>query len=332
MKTRVRMGMILTAALLCALLALGQQAAQQSAQQQGRAGAPAAGAPARGAQDPAAQGRGGRGGAPRTKKRVLAWADSRNGVAQHEGISHALAVLERIGYESGTYDMQIRTDSEIVAFKPLKTDGKSPASGGPSLSTADAVLFAGHREIPLSDVGKADLVSFIKDQGKGFVALYIGMVSWDSWPEMANILGAKYVGHGPFRNQPGQTLVNESPDFPATKHIPANWTYSDEFYLTQNYSRDNIQVLLRLDLSKFSPVPQYTRTDGDYPVAWAKMYGKGRVFYASLGHETKDWDNSDLSTMYFEALKWALGLTPYEIKPHPLPAGVTPPSGAATKK
>ena len=102
---------------------------------------------------------------------------------------------------------------------------------------------------------------------------------------MANILGAEYLGHCPFTSQTGYTLVNESPDFPAMKHIPANWTIPDAFYLPKNYSRDQIQVLLRLDVSKFSPVSGYTRTDGDYPVAWAKMYGKGRVFYASIGHE-----------------------------------------------
>jgi hypothetical protein len=45
------------------------------------------------------------------------------------------------------------------------------------------------------------------------------------------------VGHCPFGNQAGLTLVNESPDFPATKHIPANWTMSDEYYLTKDSSR-----------------------------------------------------------------------------------------------
>ena len=41
------------------------------------------------------QGRGARG--PRTRKAVLAWADTRNGIAQHDSISHALAVIERLG-------------------------------------------------------------------------------------------------------------------------------------------------------------------------------------------------------------------------------------------
>ena len=82
----------------------------------------------------------------------------------------------------------------------------------------------------------------------------------------------------------------------------------------------------RLDVSKYAPVAGYTRSDGDFPVAWAKMYGKGRVFYTSIGNGAADqWDDNNLQRMYFEAIKWAVGLTPYEIKPHPLPADARPP-------
>jgi len=66
-------------------------------------------------------GRGGRGAAPRTRKAVLAWADTRNGIAQHDSVSHALSVIERLGYESGAYDTYIRTDSNIIAQQPMMT-------------------------------------------------------------------------------------------------------------------------------------------------------------------------------------------------------------------
>jgi type 1 glutamine amidotransferase len=58
--------------------------------------------------------------------------------------------------------------------------------------------------------------------------------------------------------------------------------------------------------------------NGDFPLAWAKMYGKGRVFYSSLGHDAKTWDNPDVYRMYFEAIKWALGLTNADVTPRPL--------------
>src|ERR1041384_8211965 len=82
---------------------------------------------------PIAAQRAGGPGAPPPRKRVLAWADTRNGQAQHESVGHALAIVERLGYDSGLWDTFIRTDSNIVSKAPKKTDG-SPASGGPNLN------------------------------------------------------------------------------------------------------------------------------------------------------------------------------------------------------
>jgi len=277
------------------------------------------------------RGGGGRGNAnaPR-KKRVLAWADSRNGKAQHEYVSYSLAQLQRIGHETGAYDVIIRTDSDIISFHPTMTDGKTPASGGPSLCNVDAIIYAGHRTVPLSAGQKADLVSAIRDRGVGFVTLFIGMLPNEDFPELANILGVKAASvdvHDPF---PVSPIVNESPDSPMTKHLPAVWNLAEgSGYQPDFYSRSDIHVLLRKDLSKLSPVEKYKRTDGDYPLAWTKMYGKGKVFVSSIGNSEPLWDNRDLLKMYDEAIKWSLGMTTYDVKPHPLPAGVRGPSGAA---
>ena len=88
-----------------------------------------------------AQGRGSGGGGARPRKVVLAWADTRNGIAQHDSVSHALAVIERLGYESGLYDTYIRTDSNIISKHPTMTDGK-PASGAPTSRTWTRSFFS----------------------------------------------------------------------------------------------------------------------------------------------------------------------------------------------
>jgi len=275
-------------------------------------------------------GGGGRGqaGAP-ARKRVLAWADSRNGKAQHEYVSYSLAQLQRLGHLSGAYDVIIRTDSDIISFHPKMTDGKTPASGGPSLCNIDAIIYAGHRTVPLDAGQKADLISAVRDRGVGFVTLFIGMLPNEDFPELANIIGVKAASvdvHDPF---PVSPIVNESPDSPMTKHLPPVWDLAGgSGYQPDFYSRGEIQVLLRKDLSKLKPVEKYTRTDGDYPMAWTKMYGKGKVFVSSIGNSESLWDNDDLLKMYDEAIKWSLGLTQYAVKPHPLPAGVRGPSGS----
>ena len=257
----------------------------------------------------------GRGAAVRQRKAVLAWADTRNGIAQHDSVSHALAVIERLGYESGMYDTYIRTDSSVISKHPTMTDGK-PASGGPSLSNVDAIFFLGNREIQLDPQQRADLLSFVKDDGKGFVAGHTASTAFESWPEFGEMLGARYDGH-PWNTAYG-SVINEDPAFPATRHLPPVFNITEEFYQAQAYSRDKIRVLLRLDVSKMPANPDVHRTDGDFPLAWARMYGKGRVFYSAFGHAAATWDNPDVYRMYFEAIKWSLGLTDADVTPRPL--------------
>jgi len=41
------------------------------------------------------------------------------------------------------------------------------------------------------------------------------------------------------------------------------------------------------------------------PVVWKKMYGKGRVFYTSLGHLAKDFDVPEARTIVQRGMLWA---------------------------
>lgn len=274
------------------------------------------------AQRGGAPGAGGRGGPgrgperPKVRKTVLAWADTRNGIAQHDSTSHALAVIERLGYESGAYDTYIRTDSNIVAQAPAMTTG-GPASGGPSLSTVDAVFFLGHRDVPLDPQQRKELAAFVHDAGKGFVAAHVALTAFESWPEFGDLIGARYDDH-PWNTASG-TIINEDSAFPATKHFLPVFPFVDEFYQPKAFARDQLRVLLRLDVSKMPANPNMHRADGDFPLAWAKTYGKGRVFYSSLGHASETWDNRDVAQMYFEAIKWSLGLTDGDSTPRPFP-------------
>src|SRR6478672_11292596 len=113
---------------------------------------------------------------PPSRKHVLAWADVRNGY-QHDSISHAVATIERLGRESGSYDTVIRTDSQLITKHPITfPSGTGIATGEQfkvrNLDDFDAIFFFGVREIVLSQEQRADLLSFVKEDGKGFVAAH----------------------------------------------------------------------------------------------------------------------------------------------------------------
>ena len=161
-------------------------------------------------------GRGGRGGGGGAKARARVGRHAQRAGAARVGQpcarDHRAARL-RVGACGTRSSAPTRN---IISKTPKKTDG-SAASGGPNLNNVDAIFFMGHREVPLDAAQKEELLSFVRE-GKGFVAAHVALTAFDSWPEFLELLGARFDGH-PI-NGPG-TIVNESPDFPATKHFAA---------------------------------------------------------------------------------------------------------------
>jgi type 1 glutamine amidotransferase len=276
------------------------------------------------AQNPAGQTPGaapgrGRGRGPRTMKVLLAWADTRNGISQHDSTSHALSVIERLGYETGTYFTYIRTDSNIISYTPKMTTG-DPASGGPSLALADGIFFMGHREIDLNADQKTALLKFVHDDGKGFVAAHVGSTAFLSWPEFGDMLGGRFDTH-PWGVTDAPVIV-EDQAFPGMKFFAPAVNMHEEFYQISGFSTEKSRVLMRLDTSNLDMAKKGVQTgDAPYPLTWAKMYGKGRVYYSSLGHDASTWDNPNIQRMWFEAIKWSLGLTDADITPRPASSG-----------
>src|SRR3954463_6347334 len=163
------------------------------------------------------------------RKRVLAWADVRNGY-QHDSISHAVATVERLGRESGAYDTFIRTDSQLITKRPITFPaGTGIASGEQfnvhNLNDFDAIFFFGVREIDLSAEQRADLLSFVRDDGKGFVAAHSAATAFFSWPEFGEMLGGRFDEH-PWGIADG-TVVVDDPEFPAMRGFPARAVFRD---------------------------------------------------------------------------------------------------------
>ena len=256
----------------------------------------------------------------------------RNGY-QHDSISHALATIERLGRQSGLYDTFIRTDSQLITKRPIRFGAGTGIATGESfqarnLDHFDAIFFFGVREIDLTPEQRADLLSFVKDDGKGFVAAHSAITAFFSWPEFGEMIGGRFDEH-PW-GITDATVVVEDPQFPAMRGFPAVSVFHDEHYQLKEFSRDKVRVLARLDAEQASTCAgrsSIARTR-DFPVAWAKTYGKGRVFYSTLGHAAEAWDNPVMSQMYFEAIKWSLGLVDGDATPRPRasPAALATPS------
>lgn len=244
-----------------------------------------------------------------TKKKLLAIGEEKG--YRHESVSHALATIERLGRETGLWETTIRTDTEALTRKKLEYNAKN-------LNDFDAVLFYTGGNLEMDSQQKADLLSFVRDDGKGFIGVHSAAITFTDWPEYGEMLGGFYDEH-PWGTFEAPVIV-EDPDFPGMRAWPRSFAIRDEIYQVKNFSREKVRVLMRLDANKLDLTNKHVhRTDRDFAVAWAKTYGKGRVYYSTLGHPDDFWDRPETRKMYIEVIRWVTGLEDADVTPRPRP-------------
>jgi type 1 glutamine amidotransferase len=168
------------------------------------------------------------------------------------------------------------------------TTGKPKGDAFPPVMTADE---------------EKDLIAWVK-AGGAFAGTHCAADTLYT-PGYGELLGALFAGH------PAQQKVHikvEDPKHPAAKGITDGMEHLDEWYIfrDQPYSRDKLHIILSIvpdDHWKPNPV----RKDNDYPIAWCHDYGKGKVFYTSMGHRRETWHDPHFQESLIGGLKWTLG-------------------------
>lgn len=161
---------------------------------------------------------------------------------------------------------------------------------------------------PLSDRGWKRLDAAVRD-GKPFVAIHPG-----AWllPEAA---GADCLGHG--SQQVAQMKV-VSPKFPGVQDLGDSYSLMEEWFSLIRFAKD-LHVILAQDcagMNKDKPADKRCYDRPPFPATWARMHGKGRVFYTSMGHREDVWTNKVFAQVLLGGLSWALGRREADITPN----------------
>jgi type 1 glutamine amidotransferase len=241
------------------------------------------------------------------RRRLLVIGQSKG--YEHDSISTAMATLYNLGRSSHQWDTVFRTDCAALTKKPRKWGAKN-------LNDFDAVAFFTDGNLDMDDSQKADLLSFVSDDGKGFIGIHSAAITFLAWPEYGKMLGGYFDGHpwGEFQ----APLIVEDSEFPGMSHLRRTFTLQDEIYQIKDFSRDNVRVLLRLDADKIDLARKGVhRKDKDFAVIWARNYGKGRVLYNGLGHCPEVWERADIQKMWQDLLRWSMGDLPGDASPKP---------------
>ena len=219
----------------------------------------------------------------------------------HKAIPYGTAMLEALAKKTGAFDVVVSDDPAV--FKPE------------SLAKFDAVCFNNTTgELFEDDASKQALLEFVKS-GKGIIGIHAATDCFYKWPEFGELMGGYFDGH-PWNENVGVKL--DDPNSPINAAFGGHpFEIADEIYqLKAPYSREKLHILLSLDTAKTDMTKEgIKRTDKDFAVSWVRTYGRGRVFYCSLGHRDDIFWNPAVQGHYLAGIQFALGDLPADATP-----------------
>ncbi|HET6251455.1 MAG TPA: ThuA domain-containing protein [Tepidisphaeraceae bacterium] len=172
------------------------------------------------------------------------------------------------------------------------------------------------KEPGMGAAGKAAFLEAIKN-GLGFMAFHSGSDTFhgkhgnykagemlrdqdaggkDEFDPYIQMLGGEFIIHG--AQQPA-VLKCVDPKFPGAEAFN-NASFVEEWYSLKNFAPD-LHVILTQHCDSMKG-PMYQRQP--YPETWARMDGKGRVFYTSMGHREDVWAKPEFQGLVLGAMRW----------------------------
>jgi len=200
----------------------------------------------------------------------------------------------------------------------------------------------GHPPIPAA--GKQALLDAIQG-GKGFIGAHSAADTYhlgedektntfqprtwryrnlgDKADPYTRMIGAEFIIHGTM--QIGRVEVIDA-KFPGFSRLGTSFELHEEWYSLTDFSPD-LHVLLLQDTTSMRDPYAGTRDwppagwntpyqRPPYPSTWARMHGRGRVFYTSLAHREENWQNPLFLDLLFGGIAWAVGNVDADVTPN----------------
>ncbi len=244
------------------------------------------------------------------------------GLYKHTSLGPAEQAVKEMGKRSG---FEVTT---VEGYK-LEPDQHDFSFLTPQyLNGFDGLMMMTNGNLRFTAGQKQMLLDFVRS-GKGFVGTHCATLTFYDHPPFGEMLGGYFYRSATNSAQRRIVVLKvEDQNHPATRMLGPSWPAWDEFYvfgdpnvpgedvdtLFKNkiplaFSRERHKVLLSVDTERTSLEGTQFKKGGDYPQAWVRDYGKGRVFYTSFGHRDDIWSVDPVFQAHVAGgIRWALGM------------------------
>jgi type 1 glutamine amidotransferase len=252
-------------------------------------------------------------------KKVLFFTKSsgfQHSVITRQGDKPSLAerILTDIGKEHG---FQVVASKDGRMFEP---DQIGQWDAFVFETTGDLTTPGTDKNPPISPEAEKAFYDAIRG-GKGFLGMHCAADTFGHFGKRnkgaddpyIQMIGGEFITHG--AQQPSRIEITD-PDFPGVAKgfgtSGRSFTITDEWYSLKNMPED-LHVIL-VQVTDGMQGNMYHRPN--FPMTWARNYGRGRVFYTSMGHREDVWENPMYQGLLLGALGWATGQVEAKLEPN----------------
>lgn len=248
--------------------------------------------------------------APKNARKLLV-IESLEGMS-HNTIPLTNVMIQRMGEKTGAWTTVFSNDLSNLRY--------------PKVKEYDAIFLNSIVGEFLPDPSlRADLLRYV-NEGGGIGGIHGTPWASRNWDEFAEVIGAQSAPH---RIEDGILKVYDK-DNPIMRPFNyENLPFREEYYRFEDQGNgrlrwDKVRVLLIVDLDEKVPASTdkpwtgYKRPDKVYPVAWIREYGKGRVFYNSMGHMNETFMKPEIVGHFLAGMQYILGDVDANATPNPL--------------
>jgi cytochrome c len=208
----------------------------------------------------------------------------------HESIANGNEAIQKLGTKNN-FDVDTTTDAAVFQEDTLKKYA--------------AVVFLSTTGDVLDYQQEAAFERYIQ-AGGGYAGIHAAADCEYDWGWYGRLVGGYFLSHpgihDTFPNVQEGILNVVDKENMATKHLPAQWKRTDEFYSYKKINKET-KVLLTIDEKSY-----HGGENGDnHPMAWYHAYDGGRAFYTALGHTKESFTEEPYLQHILGGIQYAIG-------------------------
>ncbi|MGS2642909.1 ThuA domain-containing protein [Streptosporangium sp. G12] len=229
--------------------------------------------------------------------------------AQAAAPYEVLVFSKTAGFRHDSIPTGIQTIRDLGAANGFSVTATEDANAfnASNLATYEAVIFLSTTGDVLNDTQQTAFQNYVNGGG-GYLGVHAAADTEYGWAYYGQLVDAWFSGHPAIQQA---TVRTEDNTHPATSHLGATWSRSDEWYNYGTNPRSTARVLQSLDESSYSGGTM----NGDHPITWCHPQGSGRSFYTGLGHTIQSYAESAFRSLLLGGIKYAAGQAAADCSP-----------------